>query len=186
MVIISPPPPKLRVIKVLHHAGDWEENKSCTENALVRTKAVTIVAGELEQGCISKRAWQCSFLADNAGLNSPQVFLLSHPESLAHVWPKSGGFSVGWGFCCSTLRWTDLSVALKLISLWAEWKLWNQSSVCWHPWGKALKHMVLGDKSELDSMSSCTTMTMGMETPWRGTGMGTQGGNLLNKLFPQM
>lgn len=46
--------------------------------------------------------------------------------------------------------------------------------------------MGLGDKSELGSMSSCIIMTIGMENPWKGVGMGTQGGNLLNKLVPQM
>lgn len=46
--------------------------------------------------------------------------------------------------------------------------------------------MGLGDKSELGSMSSCTIMTIGMENPWKVMGMGTQGGNLLNKLVSQM
>lgn len=133
MVIISPPPLKLRVMKVLHHAGDWEENKSYTENELVRTKAVTILAGELELGCISKRVWQCSFLAGNTGLNSPQMFLLCHPQSLALIWRKLGGSSVGQDFCCSIRHRIDLS------GMGAEWKLWNQELCALAPLRKGFK-----------------------------------------------
>lgn len=68
----------------------------------------------------------------------------------------------------------------------AEWKLWNQEICVLAPLKKGFKHMGLGDKSELGSMSSCTIMTIGMENPWKVMGMGTQGGNLLNKLVPQM
>lgn len=93
--------------------GDQEENKSCTENALVRTKTVTIVAGELGQGCISKRAWQCSFLAGSGGLNSSRCFCYATLSHWPLFHPNQEYFLLG-GISAALLCWTDLSVKWEL------------------------------------------------------------------------